>query len=254
MAATLPPNLGAPVRRALEGAGVTTADDVAKWTESDLLALHGVGPKAVAMLRPLLASRQVEPGGDSRPSSAGARQVDEYLAGISSPQRETLVALRATIRSILPHADEAMKYGMPAFTLGGKGVAGYAAFKNHCGYFPMSSGVVERAGEAVAKYEQSKGGFRFGTDERLPVGLVRRLVKLRIEEISAVQSGPRSEYYGDGRLEAEGRMKGGKLHGRWKWFRSDGTLMRTGQFADGAQVGTWTTWNRDGTASKATEY
>ena len=188
------------------------------------------------------------------PTPTGTEQVDAYLAGVNSPQRETLDTLRETIRSILPHADEAMKYGMPAFTLGGKGVAGYAAFKDHCSYFPMSGAVLDREGDAVSRYETSKGGLRFGSEERLPVGLIRRLVKLRIEELSAVENGKRSEYYGDGRLKAVGQMKDGQLHGHWKWFRRDGTLMRTGQFAHGEQVGTRTTWNRDGTRAKTTRF
>lgn len=188
------------------------------------------------------------------PPPSESDEVETYLASIPSPQRETLSALRETIRSILPHADEAIKYGLPAFTLGGKGIAGYGAFGNHCGYFPMSGAVLDRAGDSVAQYENSKGGLPFGPDERLPVGLIRLLVKLRLEEISAVDHGRRYEYYSDGRLKAAGQMKHGKLHGRWKWFRSDGTLMRTGQFADGNQVGTWTTWNRDGTEGKSTRF
>lgn len=248
-----PSNLSAPARRALQRAGITTPAELATWTESDLLGLHGVGPKAVAILRPLLADRRAAAAGDARPSS-GVEQVDAYLAATASPQREALEALRETIRSVLPHAQEAMKYGMPAFILGGKGVAGYAAFKHHCGYFPMSSSVVQKAGEAVAGYETSKGGFRFGTGERLPVGLVRQLLELRIEELATVENGQCFEYQGDGRLEAEGRMKDGRRHGRWKWYGDDGTLLRTGRYADGEQVGTWTTWNTDGTVSTTTDH
>jgi len=207
--------------------------------------------------RPRLDGRWA-PGGGGGPSPAptprGAEQVDAYLAAVRSPHRATLDALRATIRSILPYADEAIKYGMPAFTLGGKGIAGYAAFKNHCSYFPMSGAVLDAAADALAGYQTSKGAIRFGIDERLPVALVRRLVKLRLAELAAVENGRRREYFDDGRLRATGQMKDGKLHGRWEWFRRDGTLMRTGRFELGEQVGTWTTWNRDGTSSKTTRY
>lgn len=124
----------------------------------------------------------------------GTEQVDAYLAGVASLQRETPNALRETMGSTLPHADEAMKYGMPAFTLGGKGVPGYAAFKDHRSYFPISGAVLDRAGDALSRYEKSKVRLRFGNEERLPVGLIRRPVKLRIEELSAVENGKRSEY------------------------------------------------------------
>jgi predicted flap endonuclease-1-like 5' DNA nuclease len=46
----LPSGIGAPATRALEAAGWTTLEQVAGHTRADLLALHGVGPKAVRVL------------------------------------------------------------------------------------------------------------------------------------------------------------------------------------------------------------
>lgn len=114
------------------------------------------------------------------------RAVEAYLAEAPEPHRTTLLAMRAMLRSILPDADEAMKYGMPAFIVRGKAIAGYAAFKEHCSYFPHSSAVIERAGDAVAAYETSKGGLRFAPDRPLPKTLVKRLVRLRLDELAAM--------------------------------------------------------------------
>jgi len=180
--------------------------------------------------------------------------VDAYLAGLTPAQRSALTAVRETLRSVLPHATECIKYGMPAFALDGKGVAGYAAYQDHCGYYPMSGSVIEAAGDAVSKYPRSKGGIQFATDQRLPVGLIRKLVKLRLAEIASVQNGKRTEYFDDGQLKAVGPMKDGELHGNWKWFRRDGTLLRTGRFSHGAQVGAWTTYDRDGEPAKTTRF
>ena len=184
----------------------------------------------------------------------GVDQVDKYLVAMVSPQRETLSALRETLRTILPRGHECLKYGMPAFTLDGKGVAGYAGFKDHCGYFPMSSAVLEQAGTAAARYPRSKGGLRFPVDKPLPVGLVRHLVKLRLAEISAVGNGKRIEYFDDGQVKATGQMKDGQLHGRWTWYRRDGTLLRTGQLSHGQKVGTWKTWNQDENVARTTRF
>jgi uncharacterized protein YdhG (YjbR/CyaY superfamily) len=178
-------------------------------------------------------------------TSPGSAAVDAYLGSAPSPQRETLESLRATLRTLLPHAEECMKYGMPAFALDGQGVAGYAAFKAHCSYFPMSGSVLVAAGDAIGRHETSKGGLRFAIDKPLPVALVRKLVKLRLAEFDAVTNGARRTYYPDGRLKAAGRMKDGQLHGAWKWYRQDGSLMRTGSFKDGAKTGTWQTYDRD---------
>ena len=185
-------------------------------------------------------------------AAPGADLVNAYLAGVEARQRQTLEALRASIKKIIPYAEEGMKYAMPAFILDGKGVAGYAAFTGHCSYFPMSGSVLESAGDLVANYKISKGGLRFATDGRLPVGLLRKLIKLRMEEIAAVENGRRCEYYPDGRLKAAGQMRDGKLHGQWKWYRYDGTLMRTGEFTFGEQTGTWTTFERDGSEGRTT--
>lgn len=52
----VPPGLSQPARRALTAAGVTTLEDLTRWREAELLALHGVGPSALKVLRPALAA------------------------------------------------------------------------------------------------------------------------------------------------------------------------------------------------------
>jgi DNA-directed RNA polymerase alpha subunit len=52
-----PKGTGNPASSALEHAGYRTLDDLTRLTEKDLLALHGVGPKAVGVLRAALAER-----------------------------------------------------------------------------------------------------------------------------------------------------------------------------------------------------
>ncbi len=49
------PRIGRPATRALEQIGVTTLEQVADRSEADLLALHGVGPRAVRILHEALA-------------------------------------------------------------------------------------------------------------------------------------------------------------------------------------------------------
>ena len=57
------PNIGKPATRALAAAGITTLEQVAKLSESTLLAVHGVGPKAIRVLRDALAAagKQLKP-------------------------------------------------------------------------------------------------------------------------------------------------------------------------------------------------
>jgi len=55
--ADLPASIGRPATRALLGAGLTTLQQVATRTEAELLALHGVGPRAVRILSEALAEK-----------------------------------------------------------------------------------------------------------------------------------------------------------------------------------------------------
>lgn len=91
--------------------------------------------------------------------------------------------------------------------------------------------------------------LRFPVGRRLPVSLVRRLVRARLDGISAVSDGHRLVFFDDGRVGAEGKVKAGVEHGAWRWYRRDGTLARTGQFRAGSPVGEWTTWTPSGTAT-----
>ncbi|MFN8419973.1 MAG: DNA-directed RNA polymerase subunit alpha C-terminal domain-containing protein [Anaerolineae bacterium] len=52
-----PPNLSQPALRALETAGYSTLNQLTSTTEKDLLALHGMGPKGVRLLREALAEK-----------------------------------------------------------------------------------------------------------------------------------------------------------------------------------------------------
>ncbi len=51
------PKTSQPAQRALEGVDVYTLEDLSGWTERDVLALHGMGPKAIRILREAMAER-----------------------------------------------------------------------------------------------------------------------------------------------------------------------------------------------------
>ena len=182
--------------------------------------------------------------------------IDAYLAEAPQPHRKTLTSLRKAIRRLLPRAEEGISYGMPCFKVDGKGVAGFAAFKAHCTYFPMSGSVVEALKEDLSAYEVSKGGVQFAATRALPSGLVKKLIKARLEELSAPPAdgnGPTRSYYDNGVMQFRGSTKGGKMHGRWEFFRRDGSLMRTGGFKEGVQVGIWRTFDESGRMVKETQ-
>ncbi len=107
--------------------------------------------------------------------------VDEYLAGVPEPARNTLQKIRAAIRSAVPpEATETISYRMPAFECNGV-LLWYAAFSDHCSLFPTAS-VVEALKNELKGYSTSKGTIHFPTDKPLPASLVRKLVKMRVAQ------------------------------------------------------------------------
>ena len=110
-------------------------------------------------------------------------EVDRYLAGLDEPERGTLEAVRRSILDVVPDAEQCISYGMPAFKVEGKTVAGFAAFRNHLSYLPHSGSVLATLADDVARYETSKGALQFAIDKPLPKQLVRKLVKTRMREL-----------------------------------------------------------------------
>ena len=84
---------------------------------------------------------------------------------------------------MVPDAEEGLSYGVPAFRVRGKAVAGFAAFKNHLTYVPHSGSVLGDLGDDVAGYETSKGSLKFAIDTPLPEDLVAKLVAARLREL-----------------------------------------------------------------------
>jgi uncharacterized protein YdhG (YjbR/CyaY superfamily) len=111
------------------------------------------------------------------------QEVDEYLANLEEPKRTTLQAVRQTIRGIIPEADEGISYGMPAYRLRGKVVAGFAAFKNHLSYLPHSGSVFAEIPEDLAGYVTSKGALQFPVERPLPKALVKKLIAIRLRQV-----------------------------------------------------------------------
>ena len=111
------------------------------------------------------------------------RGIDKYLAEVDEPKRSTLQELRQTIHGILPDAEECISYGMPAFRLDGKIVAGFAAFKNHLSYLPHSGSALGELADDLAGYKSTPGSLHFPIDRPLPKALVKKLIAVRLKEV-----------------------------------------------------------------------
>jgi uncharacterized protein YdhG (YjbR/CyaY superfamily) len=110
--------------------------------------------------------------------------VDEYLAELPEAPRAALEQLRETIKSAAPQATETIAYNMPAFRLQGRFLVSYAAYKNHCSLYPASQAMIDELREQLAPYFSGKGTLRFRAEKPIPSELVRKIIKIRLEETS----------------------------------------------------------------------
>jgi len=107
---------------------------------------------------------------------------DTYIASFPEDVQEKLRKIRATIRTAVPDAEEAIRYGIPTFRLHDTNVVHYAAFRDHLSYFPTASGV-EQFRKELSGFTISKGTIQIPLDAPVPYDLIERIARFRAGEI-----------------------------------------------------------------------
>jgi len=108
------------------------------------------------------------------------KDIDEYIASQPANIQEILEQLRQAIKQAAPYAKETIGYGMPAFRQNNILVY-YALNKDYIGFYPTPSPIIHFKKE-LEKYKTSKGAIQFPIDKPLPLTLIEKIVKFRIEE------------------------------------------------------------------------
>jgi uncharacterized protein YdhG (YjbR/CyaY superfamily) len=122
------PNIGSPATRALAMEGYTTLKQLTKLSEAELAQLHGVGPKAVHLLKETLK----EKGLSFKLAKAGEKlkkkgspvsrtdKVDEFLREARHPLTAEVEAVRAIIKGVSRDINEEIKWKAPSFNYKGE--------------------------------------------------------------------------------------------------------------------------------------
>jgi uncharacterized protein YdhG (YjbR/CyaY superfamily) len=108
--------------------------------------------------------------------------IDEYIAQFPAETQKRLKAIRKLIAKLAPDAAEKISYQIPTFYLNGN-LIHFAGFAGHIGLYPTPVGI-EEFKEELSKYKQGKGSVQFPLDEPLPMDLIARIVKFRVEKNS----------------------------------------------------------------------
>jgi uncharacterized protein YdhG (YjbR/CyaY superfamily) len=108
------------------------------------------------------------------------QSIDEYLDSIPQDLKNKLQILRSTIQEAAPDSTEAICYQIPTFKLNGN-LLHFAAYKTHIGFYPGPSAIKAFVDE-LAPYNLSKGTIRFTLEDEIPLNLIFRIVKFRVEQ------------------------------------------------------------------------
>jgi len=114
-------------------------------------------------------------------TKARFKSMDEYIATFPDETQKILKELRATIKAAAPEAGETISYGIPTFTLNGTYLIYFAGWKNHISIYPIPTGT-EAFNKQVSQYVEGKGTLKFPMDKPLPLKLITKIVRLRVNE------------------------------------------------------------------------
>lgn len=106
--------------------------------------------------------------------------IDEYILQFPQDVQEILKTIRKVIKEAAPYAEEKISYRMPTFVLH-RNLVHFAAFKNHIGFYPTSSGIANFKQE-LSGYKTSKGAVQFPIGKPIPYELISQIVKYRVAE------------------------------------------------------------------------
>lgn len=109
-----------------------------------------------------------------------ATSIDEYIAGFPKQIQALLQEVRETIKKAAPNAEETISYAIPTFKLNGN-LVHFAAFKSHIGFYATPTGH-EAFEKELSVYKQGKGSVQFPLDKPMPLSLITKIVKFRVEK------------------------------------------------------------------------
>lgn len=108
--------------------------------------------------------------------------VDSYIDQFDGEVNERLKVLRELVRIEVPDAVEGFMYGLVGYKLNKKPLVYFGGFKNHVGFYATPNGH-EAFREEFAKYRQGKGSVQFPNNQRLPIELIKRVIRYRKEQV-----------------------------------------------------------------------
>lgn len=116
--------------------------------------------------------------------------LDEYYAALPPVAVPHLAKLRELCQKGLPKAEEALHWNNPAFVQDGTRLLMLQSYKAHCSLrFPTRQFADQREAVEAAGFEAGEGFIKLPYDRDLPVALLKKLIKARLDEFEATGAG-----------------------------------------------------------------
>lgn len=112
-------------------------------------------------------------------------EIAAYVAAQPEPARSRLDALVAAVREAAPDATERMSYAMPTWHQR-ENLVHLAGHAKHVGLYPGPAAITAFAADLRA-FKTSKGAVQIAHDQELPLELVRRITRWRVEQAAGAQ-------------------------------------------------------------------
>ncbi|WP_304222838.1 iron chaperone [Gracilinema caldarium] len=110
--------------------------------------------------------------------------IQDYIAQFPADIQNRLQTIRTLGHTIIPNAQEAIKYNMPTLMVNNKNVFHFAAFKHHIGIYPLPH-TIEVLQNEISGYVQGKGSIQFPNEKPLPIELIKTIITVRFQELSS---------------------------------------------------------------------
>lgn len=111
------------------------------------------------------------------------KDINDYINSAPKESQAKLLELRKIISTLVPKAEEGISYSMPVFKLNGQPLVGFAGYKKHIGFYPMSGSFLDTYQQELKNYKTSKGAVQFPLNQSFPLSLIKKLVRGKIREI-----------------------------------------------------------------------
>ncbi|MDB6128315.1 MAG: hypothetical protein JWM35_2211 [Verrucomicrobia bacterium] len=105
-----------------------------------------------------------------------AKSVDEFLDSLELDERIAFKKVR-TLLTASPKVEESMKYRMPTYMVGAKGVGGFNKQKHYlCVYLNPAAVDPYRGALKSLRLDCGKSCIRFTRPEQMPLGLLKKII------------------------------------------------------------------------------